>query len=38
MIYPLRPLAQQSDAGDEGPAIRSEHSEGLAHRPFAPDP
>ena len=30
--------AQQSDAGGGGPAMRSEHSEGAARRPFAPDP
>lgn len=28
--------AQQSDAGDEGPGILSEHPEGAAHRPPAP--
>jgi hypothetical protein len=30
--------AQHADAGDRGPGMRSEHSEGVAHRPSAPDP
>ena len=30
--------AQPADAGDGGPAMLSEHSEGTAHRPAAPDP
>ncbi len=29
---------QQPDAGDGGPSMLSEHSEGEAHRPSAPDP
>ncbi len=30
--------AQQSDAGDGGPSMLSEHSEGEARRPSAPEP
>ncbi len=30
--------AQPADAGDGGPAMGSEHSEGAVHRPSAPDP
>lgn len=32
------PSAQPSDAGDGGPGMLSEHSEGVTHRPSAPDP